>query len=85
MTEVRQQRECNQCGQVDDHPRVIIDHDLPSQRMVHYDCLPADLREGEIGDWAQIAEGGTKGDDLRLVIMPDGDGPAASEYDGEGI
>jgi hypothetical protein len=65
-----QQRRCTQCGQTDDHPRVLINPDTPSEALVHYDCLPADLRGANeyVATAVQLAESGVHGDDLRAQI-----------------
>lgn len=80
---------CEQCGQIDDHPKVHIgDLDLQRIRTLHHDCLSADdeqmLRDsGQLRDSGPKAsavidacKGGAKGDKLRKLIES-GDLPQA--------
>lgn len=66
----RVQSRCDQCGQVDDHPKV---HAEP-QGTFHHDCLSVDLRAQIVStsDTAaavvEACEGGLRGDKLLAHI-----------------
>ena len=62
---------CQQCGQSDDHPKVIVS----DGGTFHHDCVSADLRDAlvasnpEVGEIIAAAQAGTHGDDLRSFIL----------------
>lgn len=63
---------CDQCGQVDDHPKAHFN----TGETFHHDCLPYDKRAEVLeagGELAQAVleacEGGKKGDELRAHIF----------------
>ena len=65
--------QCVQCGQSDDHPKVIAATLAGQSVILHHDCLPHDLREQLVqNDQAkaviEACEGGLKGDKLREQI-----------------
>lgn len=65
---------CAQCGQVDDHPKVLIDPDQPSEHRVHYDCLPVVYHDPEVvGPYVahavKLAKAGTHGEQLRTALF----------------
>lgn len=64
------QRRCAQCGQTDDHPRVLINPDTATESLVHYDCLPAGLHDADdyIAHAVTLASSGVRGDELRAQI-----------------
>lgn len=62
---------CQQCGDVDDHPKA----HWNSGETYHHDCLPYDKRQ-EVVDGSEhgqaiieACEGGKKGDELRAHII----------------
>jgi hypothetical protein len=61
---------CDQCGQVDDHPKVHTD-----VHTYHHDCLSVDLRDQIIGSSEhgraiiEAAESGVHGHELREHIL----------------
>jgi hypothetical protein len=65
-------RTCTQCGQTDDHPRVVLAN---RDDEYHHDCLPFALRAelsasgGHFASIVEAAESGTHGDDLRAHIQ----------------
>lgn len=62
--------QCDQCGQVDDHPKVHL-----GAQTYHYDCLPFIAKQGVqassplIPQIIAAAEGGTHGADLVTAIQ----------------
>ena len=62
---------CDQCGQVDNHPKVL---SFPSGNVYHHDCLNADLKQEVIDSnehgqkVIEAASSGKHGDELRELI-----------------
>lgn len=61
---------CDQCGQVDDHPKVHVS----DGGTFHHDCVSADLRAQLVQDdrarqIVELAESGIHGDELRARII----------------
>ena len=63
--------ECDQCGQNDDHPKVV----TSDGGNFHHDCVNAKLRaqlvesNDEVAKVIEACEGGLKGDKLREKIL----------------
>lgn len=70
--------QCDQCGQVDDHPKLHL-----GTQTYHHDCLPFSVKQAVIASSDEAAgiiaaaEGGTHGDALLAVIQ--GSAPAEAQ------
>jgi hypothetical protein len=80
MADGRVESQCEQCGQVDDHPKAHITFVDGTVKSVHHDCLSHSERAmviGSQGDHAaekiiKACEGGKRGPDLLAVIEKTG-------------
>lgn len=61
---------CTYCGQIDDHPRVLVDPDTATEATYHYDCLPFNLRTADefVTKAAALASTGVHGAELRAAL-----------------
>lgn len=71
--------QCEQCGQVDDHPKVNMADTNGNTKTVHHDCLSVREREALVGsaggdraaEIVEACEGGLRGDELLAFIQED--------------
>lgn len=82
---------CSQChgpdSPGDNHPKVHVNLDTPSEQHLHFDCVPAHVHYSDDPlhlKAVELARGGTHGDDLRAAILDHAAALAAPTSTGTG-